>query len=727
MPLQTPDEPKKYTTVYSDFRGVDYTNNEINVWKRRSPTGLNMIPDEAGRPWKRTGWDIAVSVNDFQEVYNQVFPYVSIIDRFDIKEVHSVTIAGKDHMIINTSVGVFDYTNNGLKLVIVLGMDQGRSFYFEAGAIEGFYMFRRYEMYKYDGENIKKIEPYTPVVLISRQPSGGGTLFEPVNVINNRRTESFLGDSESLEYYVSSTILGNVKVEVMNAEGIFEELTDGYTIETTRIIFEEAKPPVKSGEDNVKITYDTSTNISTVDVYDVIRIKDEDYIRDYQFVSKRFKLEANNVVYDESGNAKVEIYRITDDYNYTLSSNDYTVATESDGSTYVTIQALCADYPLLFDGFETYLDIKVTLYGDSRNPDSIAFGKCRTCAIYGTGIINSVFMSASTSAGYESRVWYSKVEQPTYFPDTNYFEAGSNDTSIMGLAKIGEYLGVIKQGDTIDSTIYIAYPITFEDDTAYAVKQSVNGVGAVSINGFNNLGDELLFLSKDGIMAVDASENEKQVKNRSYYLNKKLVAEPNLELAVSHVWNDFYFLSVNSHCYILDGSQKTSWANERTNLQYECYYWENIDAKCFAHYSDSLWFADRQGNMCRMKKYEEDGILAYNDNGEAIPCEWSTILDNDGATNYFKNLQKKGCLVTLLPLPQTGAEVYVRADGKEPELIGEISAENPTVPIEFYLNKKVKKYKRLQIIVKNDNVNQGFGLQEIIKVYTVGNYSKNRA
>ena len=28
MPLQTPSEPKRYTTVYSDFRGVDFTNDQ---------------------------------------------------------------------------------------------------------------------------------------------------------------------------------------------------------------------------------------------------------------------------------------------------------------------------------------------------------------------------------------------------------------------------------------------------------------------------------------------------------------------------------------------------------------------------------------------------------------------------------------------------------------------------------------------------------------------------
>ena len=55
-----------------------------------------------------------------------------------------------------------------------------------------------------------------------------------------------------------------------------------------------------------------------------------------------------------------------------------------------------------------------------------------------------------------------------------------------------------------------------------------------------------------------------------------------------------------------------------------------------------------------------------------------------------------------------------------------MTCENVTIPQEFYLNKKIKKYKRLQIIVRNDTLNEGFGIQSIIKIYTIGNYSKNR-
>ena len=47
-------------------------------------------------------------------------------------------------------------------------------------------------------------------------------------------------------------------------------------------------------------------------------------------------------------------------------------------------------------------------------------------------------------------------------------------------------------------------------------------------------------------------------------------------------------------------------------------------------------------------------------------------------------------------------------------------------PQEIYFNKKQKKYKRLMIVIRNDSLNEPFGIHEIVKTFTYNNYSKNR-
>ena len=45
-------------------------------------------------------------------------------------------------------------------------------------------------------------------------------------------------------------------------------------------------------------------------------------------------------------------------------------------------------------------------------------------------------------------------------------------------------------------------------------------------------------------------------------------------------------------------------------------------------------------------------------------------------------------------------------------------------PREILFNTKVKKYKRLQVVVRNENVNEGFGVFGITKHFVVGNFAK---
>ena len=45
-------------------------------------------------------------------------------------------------------------------------------------------------------------------------------------------------------------------------------------------------------------------------------------------------------------------------------------------------------------------------------------------------------------------------------------------------------------------------------------------------------------------------------------------------------------------------------------------------------------------------------------------------------------------------------------------------------PQEIFLNRKVKNYKRLQIIVRNNEISEGFGIFQITKHYVTGNYAK---
>lgn len=618
MPLAAPEEPKKYTTVYSDFRGVDFTNDPATVYKRRSPYALNIIPDVGGIPYKRTGWRVEYHPQEKKKIRNMW--------SFDYAETsHLIYVRGNKILRLG----------NGEEPVMTLSSDNTEvaGVFFNAMSGGKFYFLADSKIMEYyqdaDGDfKAKEITPYVPTAIIGRSPSGGGTVYEDVNLLTRRRKEMFLGDASSTEYYLSAGVdlSKPVAVSVKNETGDFVPLINGtdYTMSENSIVFAAVKPPVVTGEDNVMVEYFAE---GTPDAY-------------------------------------------------------------------------------------------------------LAIKKCTVASVYN----NQVFLSG-TEGELKSRVWYSAYANPAYFPDLSYFVVGDDYGGVMGLIDLGEYLGIVKESNPESSTVFLAYPVTLDDNTAYAVKQSITGVGALSKKTFHSLNGEQLFLSDDGIYGIMADMQGKEVsssfvKNRSYYINGKLLKESGLDKAVSVVWNSFYILCVNGHCYLLDGTQKSSWATERTNLQYESYYWENVPATAFCVFGNVLYFGTDDGMICHFKSFSDYGNEAYNDNGEPIKCEWRTILDSDGAVNFFKNLQKKGSVVVLQSadngLSNTSAEIYVKADDKKETYVGMIATENTDVPSEFYLNKKVKKYKRLQIIIRNDMVNEAFGVQEIVKVYTIGNYSKNK-
>lgn len=881
MAISVPSEPKIYTTVYDNFKGVDFTNDLTNVYRRRSPTGVNMLPDLDGRPFKRPGWEAEVTHNEFIDAANHALTYDDTVDpsfRFpytlEIKPLRTYyfTFSGMDYILIFNTLGAFLYSDDGLSCQGVFekalmrgdpeyygyidyglppNVDIDRAFFFEGKGNAGFYVFAKTDLYRYgyvewsNGDPFTKLdenEKHIPRVLTLCDPSGVGVADEEINLISRYRTVGYACDGTTASFKVPGGYVidptsplpfpknASIKVEVRNASTGDWETVPSSDFAATQpagmISFKSSKIPqvIVNGEDNMRITYSPdgigSETIITEGVetepYKFVAVIEDEYIDvlptkyvgrimygelnskslsglvpgtavPYIKVNGTFVNASNYIyIYDAAYNSRVltlapkgDILNLTPDHEETVLEYDV----DDLGRRIVRMKQKKTFTVKLVYSTSTYVE-----GSEGMSEAADAFSSCSRVLIHGNGIINNVFMTGSTAPKYATRVWWSAATDPTYFPDLNYIEVGANDTDIMGLMKVGEYLGVIKKGSGTNTSIYLAYPTSFSDDTTYAVKQSINGIGAVAYGAFNSLEDEPLFLSPEGVMAIETRDGERQLRNRSYFVNNRLISESGLPSAVSFVYDGMYWLAINNHVYVLDGSQKNSWANTKTNLQYEAYYLDNVPAHCFAKKDDNLYFTDFVGNLCRFKKdtyhdeysvlpdwvssaqptthgvmndyipvtaltaqkeqtapavgenilYDSNGvkkgytIYEVNDtyvrvkDGVPVTAVWSTIADDDGAVHFFKNLKKKGSMVSLLPSSDSGVEIYLKPDRKDPIFVCESDAKQTDIPFDVYMKKKVKKYKRLQIICKNSTLDDAFGVDQIIKCYTMGNYSKNR-
>jgi hypothetical protein len=213
-----------------------------------------------------------------------------------------------------------------------------------------------------------------------------------------------------------------------------------------------------------------------------------------------------------------------------------------------------------------------------------------------------------------------------------------------------------------------------------------------------------------------------------------------LSNAVSCVNGDKFMVFVGDHVYILDAKQRSN-SESTGSFIYECYYWDNIPAVSVMCYEGQIYFGGLVGTQnCLCKFNTSESSSSYNDNGEAITSRWTTPYDNDNGTEYYKVMQKKGSMLTVKPYANSSVNIYCSADGQGRELIGSGNSskgsfsgmsfssgtfKGSAYPQDKFFNKKKKKYKRLQIIVENAELNQAFGLVEIVKTWYPTRYARS--
>ena len=124
------------------------------------------------------------------------------------------------------------------------------------------------------------------------------------------------------------------------------------------------------------------------------------------------------------------------------------------------------------------------------------------------------------------------------------------------------YKRQIKAANDADATIFFRTAGTDGDGKAvFALTQGVAGAGAVSPWSIANLGDEGLFLSRNGVFGIASQAYTSQfcLQNRSYFIDAQLTKEENLAEAAATEWNGYYLLALNGVCYLLDGKQYKSY------------------------------------------------------------------------------------------------------------------------------------------------------------------------
>ena len=221
------------TRVYSNFRGVDFRGEEINLV--RSPDALNVWKDYKETESIRTRPSMALQTSFDDTVYGIFFYNGEQI-------VHSGT---KLYKVVGDSVSVL---YSGANSAPSDSFTYENVWYFKDGA----------NYLQYDGITIQDVVGYVPTTTIARKPMGGGTKHEDVNMISDYRINTFLSDGGSFDYYLDVTNIDEDFVPIVKVNDVVVPQAD-YEVyyDEGRIKFISYAPdaPLTDGQDNVSVQF----------------------------------------------------------------------------------------------------------------------------------------------------------------------------------------------------------------------------------------------------------------------------------------------------------------------------------------------------------------------------------------------------------------------------------------------------------------------------------------
>lgn len=329
--------------------------------------------------------------------------------------------------------------------------------------------------------------------------------------------------------------------------------------------------------------------------------------------------------------------------------------------------------------------------------------KCQFHVLFGGTNDTRVFVSGNPD--FPNMMWRSGLYDPTYFPEIGFYKVGSDREAITGFSKQYDFLVIEKESSKGNMQFQL-----INGEVTFPIKPLNDHVGTIAPKSMQVVDNNPISLGKTGVHILTQSNvrDERNVVHISANIDKKLLAEPNLEKAISVDFNRKYWLAVNNRVYVYD-----------YNIN-EWYLFDNIPATCFMEVNGELYFGG-EGRIYRLKKESE--IDAYNDDGEPINAYWKSKYLTFDADHLRKVVDR--IYFAMRPYTKTSADVYYTTDKKVSDLVktkrmdqldftmfdfNYFSFVRSTFPQEVMVRIKAKKITHFQLMIQNNKLNESLGL-----------------
>lgn len=337
-------------------------------------------------------------------------------------------------------------------------------------------------------------------------------------------------------------------------------------------------------------------------------------------------------------------------------------------------------------------NVEIT-YKKKISDNAKKINQCTIAELYGyEGNGNRIFVTGNKN--FPNYDFWCKDEEPLYWPDNNLARVGTEP--IVGYARLNDgTLAILKKQSDTDCTIYYRNYNLLNSDEVFPLQDGVKNIGCISGETVNNLLNDPLMLTPQGVYAVIGNNGEKFAMQRSYYVNGKLLKEPNLDDAISIVVDGKYYLGINNHVYIADSRYLSYPKHAKTEqYQYEWWYWENIPARVFFSWNNKLYFGTNDGKICTFGTTYKDG------NQKNVECYWETPFLDFDTNDYAKTIKT----VTLVLNPKQESDItlsYELDDGTSEIINKEYSNLSDTFPKTIREKERIKKFMFVKFIMES--------------------------
>lgn len=640
--------PSKATFKVSTFKGIDVSKPEDQIQEFRAAKALNMIPDATGEVRKRPGiqaekaapWPADLEdgakligfcngVHPIYEVEGKEYPYriycraertggaISLVLTAYAKEC-PVAVPYEDKTFVfmgeGLAVSFTGTTAFQAGLAVFLKGDDCCRLYTDGGAV--IVTTTATTPIGSRQSIIAPDDPYltTPIFMQGCDPGEGGTPLDAINLLNPWATESFLVKDEvgACVFHLTNKVVqlgeddalyGEDAAAVVRAQ-VLCKITDEET-NNTRTVWVDRPLAGKAGANGDGVRFSTNW---------VYLSKDHNTLTDVTIDGTEFKT-----------------------FNVGTSASGTIGATPLEGEDNVRITYWRADFA---EGFRAVCGaVCATAFGVGGYKDRLFLG-----GVYA-----------------ENRVYYSELADPLYIADINFIEteAGSR---VMALDGVASELAILTDKGIVfaQGAVSNGEDVAHATDALFSVSHCIKAPAPLNSGNTAVLGGEVVYLSKEGIVAVAAKEHydSRYAEYRSATVNRMMMKD-----GPQRILNVGRYLLVfcdGGICWLFDENQP----NTEGDKPYASHQYEGFRMDGFA--CDHAYTENGVLKLVRGKEIHQwmDGSAGthYHDGtDQAIIAWWETpwLLGN---TFYRRKIfMKLGVFLGKID----GANTSIKVEGKK--------------------------------------------------------------